>query len=200
MQVKLLHFLENKTFRRVGATRDRTSDARIIAATNRSLEAEIDDNKFRRDLFYRLNVISFAIPPLRERKEDLAELVEYFVGQLRHRMNRPALCLSDHAREQIFQHSWPGNIRELRNTLERSVVLSGEEVVDEIIGLSHEKSNTVSEKSHDSFQPTSLAEIERLHIMRVLDQVGGRREKAAAILGITARTLYRKLSEYDSTK
>ena len=196
MQVKLLHFLENGAFRRVGATRDRKSDVRVIAATNRPLEEDVKARKFRADLFYRLNVISFHLPPLRQRIEDVPALIEFFMERLRVRFDRPYLTLSDAAKQMLIQHKWYGNIRELRNTLERAVVLSIEDYIDEIYDLSTQRLSNI----HSSFTPQSaplvpLAEVERQHIQRVLTEVGGKREKAASILGITSRTLYRKIKE-----
>jgi DNA-binding NtrC family response regulator len=196
MQVKLLHFLENGAFRRVGATRDRKADVRIIAATNRPLEEDVKAKNFRADLFYRLNVISFHLPPLRQRIEDIPTLVEFFLEGLRVRFSRPYLALSNTARQMLIEHKWYGNIRELRNTLERAVVLSTDDFIDEIIDLNTQKFSNI----HSSFMPQStpllpLADIEKQHILRVLAEVGGKREKAAFILGITSRTLYRKIKE-----
>ena len=197
MQVKLLHFLENGAFRRVGATRDRQADVRVIAATNRPLEEDVKERRFRADLFYRLNVISFHLPPLRQRHEDIPELIEFFLEGLRVRFDRPRLTLSHHAKQLLIEHKWYGNIRELRNTLERAVVLSVDDFIEEIYDLNTQRFSQI----HSSISPqvanplVPLAEIERLHILRVLAEVGGKREKAASILGITSRTLYRKLKE-----
>lgn len=195
MQVKLLHFLENGSYRRVGATRDRKSDVRVIAATNRPLEEDVKKGNFRADLYYRLNIIAFHLPPLRKRKEDLPELIESFLDNLRIRLNRPRLEFSNFARETLMNHKWYGNIRELRNTIERAVVLSPNDFIEEIYELS-------DFLKHESVAPNiapaellPLEEIERRHILYVLREVGGKREKAASILGITSRTLYRKLKE-----
>jgi two-component system, NtrC family, response regulator AtoC len=197
MQVKLLHFLENGSFRRVGATRDRQVDVRVIAATNRPLEDDIKAGKFRSDLFYRLNVVSFHIPPLRERREDISSLIDYFTESFRVRFNRPNLEISSSAKRELENCEWRGNVRELKNTLERAVVFSATETVDEIYGL---ENNAAAQKTiaqpqkADEFLP--LADLEKNHILRVLNEVNGKREKAADILGITSRTLYRKLNEY----
>ncbi len=195
MQVKLLHFLENGTFRRVGANRDRKVDVRVIAATNRPLEEEVKEGKFRADLYYRLNVILFHLPPLRERREDLPELVEYFLEKLRHRFNRPQLKLTERAKSLLVEHQWRGNIRELKNTLERAVVLSPNDLIDELSGLSDLSPLEVKGEEMKKSPLLPLSDIERTHILYVLSEVGGKREKAAAILGITSRTLYRKLKE-----
>ncbi len=198
IQVKLLQFLENGTFRAVGATRDKRASVRVIAATNKDLAAEVRAGNFRMDLFYRLNVVSFNLPPLRDRPEDLPALAAHFADKLRLRFNRPKLGFSDRARQQISEHSWPGNIRELRNTLERSAALSRDDIIDEI--HLNRDSGLIDKAvvTGRSEAPKSLAEIEREHIQRVLEITNGHREKAAVVLGITARTLYRKIAEYDS--
>lgn len=196
MQVKLLHFLENGSFRRVGATRDRQADVRVIAATNKNLADEVAAGNFRTDLFYRLNVIAFQLPPLRERLEDVSALVDFTLERLRMNFKRPNLRLSKRAADQIASHSWPGNIRELRNTLERSAVLSPSDLIEEISGLDTERSTKSALALERPSSATSLAELEKEHILRVLSETGGHREKAAVILGITSRTLYRKLNEY----
>jgi transcriptional regulator with PAS, ATPase and Fis domain len=170
---------------------------RVIAATNRPLEDDIKEAKFRSDLFYRLNVVSFHIPPLRERREDISSLIDYFTANFRNRFSRPNLEISDSARLELENHDWRGNVRELKNTLERAVVFSATDSVDEIYGL---ENNIVTNNSNPQSVKTDelipLADLEKHHILRVLCEVNGKREKAADILGITSRTLYRKLKEY----
>ena len=202
MQVKFLHFLEQGRFRRVGSTRDQTADVRVIAATNRDLPTAVERKQFRADLFYRLNVVCLHVPPLRQRPEDIEKLTDYFLDIYRHRFNRPQLNLSDDARRHLQSYSWPGNVRELRNYLERAAAIS--------------RNDTIEAKQISAFAPTGfsggapgqaaaveaapkrLEELEREHILRVLDQSDGNRERAAAILGISSRTLYRKLREYET--
>ncbi len=198
MQVKLLHFLENGMFRRVGATRDRNSDVRIIAATNKTLPEEVRAGNFRMDLFYRLNVISFHLPPLRERREDLPALLDLFLEKFRVEFNRPQLIFSKKAKNQLENHAWQGNIRELRNTLERTVALSVDDLIDEIYGLEIQSFTQNETGKSTETEPKSLAQIEKEHILKTLADVGGHREKAAVMLGITSRTLYRKIIEYNS--
>jgi DNA-binding NtrC family response regulator len=204
MQVKLLHFLEQGRFRRVGSTRDQNADVRVIAATNRNLTHEVEQQRFRADLFYRLNVVSLHIPPLRERTEDIPNLVDYFLGVYRERFTRPRLELSDEARARLGKYSWPGNVRELRNCLERAAALSAGDTieVDQIpilesgslrIGV-----NRSAPAAGPQAAPITLEELEREHILGVLKQSAGNRERAAAILGISSRTLYRKLREYEN--
>lgn len=196
IQVKLLHFLENGSFRRVGATCDRWADVRVIAATNKNLAEEVQKKKFRMDLFYRLNVVSFHLPPLRERPEDIPALVEFFLKRLRLRFNRPNLQLSEKAKQQIFSHQWHGNIRELRNTLERSAALSPTDLIEEVFVLNDQNLPAQALVSVSQEKPVTLAELEKSHILKVLRENGGHREKTAVLLGITSRTLYRKLKEY----
>jgi DNA-binding NtrC family response regulator len=204
MQVKLLHFLEQGRFRRVGSTRDQNADVRVIAATNRNLPLEVEEQRFRADLYYRLNVVSLHIPPLRERTEDIANLVDYFLGVYRERFSRPRLELSDEARARLEKYSWPGNVRELRNCLERAAALSAGDTieVDQIPILDSATRRIAVDRSapaaNSQTAPVTLEELEREHILGVLKQSAGNRERAAAILGISSRTLYRKLREYEN--
>ncbi|MGZ8844623.1 MAG: sigma-54 interaction domain-containing protein, partial [Pyrinomonadaceae bacterium] len=207
MQVKLLHFLEQGRFRRVGSTRDQNADVRIIAATNRDLESEVEQQRFRADLYYRLNVVSLHVPPLRERTEDIPEFINHFLEIYRQRFNRPQLDLSPEARQGLLAYSWPGNVRELRNCLERAAAISGSDTIEAaqipFLGAGH---SSFPVSRHDAqgaapapqTAPMTLEELEREHILRVLDESDGNRERAAAILGISSRTLYRKLREYES--
>jgi two-component system response regulator AtoC len=204
MQVKLLHFLEQGRFRRVGSTRDQSADVRIIAATNRNLADEVQRKHFREDLYYRLNVVALHVPPLRERPEDISELIDYFLGVYRQRFNRSGLDLSPAARRRLADYAWPGNVRELRNCLERAAALSTGEVIeaDQILGAGRQGPSAEERKQSPSALPasssTTLEELEREHILRVLHESEGNRERAAAILGISSRTLYRKLREYET--
>jgi DNA-binding NtrC family response regulator len=207
-QVKLLRFLEEGRFRRVGSTRDRASDVRVIAATNRNLHEDVSSGRFRADLFYRLNVISLHVPPLRHRREDIPALVEHFLALYRERFNRPALDLSADARRRMDSYDWPGNVRELRNSLERAAALATGDLIeaDQLLparsaeGANANNSSSSHEGSPSSTSPApvTLEQLERQHILRVLEDSGGNRERAAAILGISARTLYRKLREYET--
>lgn len=197
LQVKLLHFLENNTYRRVGSTKDQKVNVRVVAATNKNLPDEVRDKNFRADLFYRLNVISFEIPSLRERPEDIQSLADFFLESLCVRYRRPDLELSKSAREQLQKHSWYGNVRELKNTLERTVALSAGDTIEEIYGLVNQIISSNQAAQEEVFEPIPLAELEKNHILKVLETVDGNREKAASILGITSRTLYRKIKEYN---
>ncbi|HEX3228729.1 MAG TPA: sigma-54 dependent transcriptional regulator [Pyrinomonadaceae bacterium] len=206
MQVKLLHFLEQGRFRRVGSTRDQNADVRIIAANNRDLASEVERQRFRADLYYRLNVVSLHVPPLRERTKDIPSFIDHFLDTYRQRFNRPSLDLSAEARQALQSYSWPGNVRELRNCLERAAAISLSDTIDSTqipflaagpIGVAaghNAQTTTVAPQT----AALTLEELEREHILRVLEESNGNRERAAAILGISSRTLYRKLREYES--
>jgi len=205
MQVKFLHFLERGRFRRVGSTRDQNADVRVIAATNRDLPEEVRLQKFRADLFYRLNVVALTVPPLRERREDIPKLVDHFLDMYRNRFNRPALDLSKEARQYLQDYSWPGNVRELRNHLERAAAISPGDVIEvgQLSGIDGESSgarpgSSAGAATAPQSAAVTLEELEREHILRVVKESDGNRERAAAILGISARTLYRKLREYET--
>jgi transcriptional regulator with PAS, ATPase and Fis domain len=199
-QVKLLRFLEEGRFRRVGSTRDREADVRVIAATNRNLAEDVTAGRFRADLFYRLNVISLHIPPLRHRREDIPALVEHFLALFRERFARPALDLSPDARARLSSHDWPGNVRELRNTLERAAALAAADSdrieAEQLLPASTPDAEGAAPGA--AAAPLTLDQLERQHILRVLEDANGNRERAAAVLGISARTLYRKLREYET--
>jgi DNA-binding NtrC family response regulator len=206
MQVKLLHFLEQGRFRRVGSTRDQNADVRIIAATNRELASEVERQRFRADLYYRLNVVSLHVPPLRERAADIPRFIDYFLDTYRQRFNRPNLDLSPEARQGLQAYSWPGNVRELRNCLERAAAISLSDTIEAgqipflAIGQIGVAAGPAAQTTTVAPQTAALTleELEREHILHVLEESNGNRERAAAILGISSRTLYRKLREYES--
>jgi DNA-binding NtrC family response regulator len=202
MQVKLLHFLEQGRFRRVGSTRDQIADVRIIAATNRNLSAAVERQQFRADLYYRLNVVSLQVPPLRERRDDIPRFIDHFLDIYRQRFNRPRLDITAETRRRLQDYAWPGNVRELRNALERAAAISVTDMIDEShLALFRPPAGAVQvsdEKGTVDTTPKTLEELEREHIMHVLGETDGNRERAAAILGISSRTLYRKLREYES--
>jgi DNA-binding NtrC family response regulator len=205
--VKVLHFLEQGRFRRVGSTKDQNADVRIIAATNRDLLAEVEQQRFRADLYYRLNVVSLHIPPLRERRDAIPRFIDHFLTGYRTRFNRPNLDVAPAARERLQNYSWPGNVRELRNCLERAAALSQNDVLEPtqfpfLSALRSQPTTGSATPTTAAATPNlmtrSLEEVEREHILRVLNDRDGNRERAAAILGISTRTLYRKLREYEA--
>ena len=197
-QVKFLRVLQEGEFERVGGTQTLKVDVRIIAATNRDLEAEVAAGRFRKDLFYRLNVIHLVIPPLRERVEDIPLLALYFLDKFCLENNRPAMGFSPKAMQALKSYSWPGNIRELQNVVERAVALcSGnmvelEDLPDEIRQHSPENDKIVIQVG------SSMEEIERQAILQTLKKTGGDKELAARLLGIGLATLYRRLKEMEA--
>jgi DNA-binding NtrC family response regulator len=193
LQGKLLRFLEEHRFERVGGSDTIEVDARVIAATNRELEADVRSGRFREDLFFRLNVIAIRLPALRERPEDVGPLVDHILAGLGARHHRPALALAPEARRALVAYPWPGNVRELVNTLERAVVLSR----GERIGAEDLPDRLVAPPSA-AVPPGaegSLEDMERRHIGRVLAE-SGTLEEAAARLGINVTTLWRKRKRY----
>ncbi len=194
LQVKLLGFLDTKEFRRVGGLRDRRADVRIIAATNRSLEEMVKRGAFREDLFYRLNVINLAVPPLRERGEDIWLMAEYFLEHFSRKTGRPMEGFREDARQFIMNYSWPGNVRELMNLIERAVALSDDRWVS-----MKDFSVPLSARGDHRFFPKEiipLREMEREYIRYVLESTGRNKSLAARLLGITRKTLREKLSRH----
>ncbi len=202
IQVKLLRVLEEKSFMRVGGSETITVDARIIAATNASLEQRVTEGKFRSDLYYRLKVVTLHIPPLRERREDIPLLVDHFLEQFKRENHRETLSLSPAALRCLVDARWEGNVRELRNLLESLVVMATRPVID-VWDLPEAYRQMVSSQPepHSAAVPAggpprTMEEIEREAILKTLKETEGNRTKAAEILGIGLRTLQRKLKEY----
>ena len=190
LQMDLLRVLEERRVTRVGGTESFPVDVRIVAATNRDLKKAVDEGRFRQDLFYRLNVITLTIPPLRERREDVPLLVEHLLERLSVELGKEIDGVSGEAMALLLAHSWPGNVRELRNVLERGVVVAKGPVIEAPdLGLTLTGSDAVS-------RPASLAEIEREHIERVLHAAGGNVTQAARILDIDRVTLYSRIKKY----
>ena len=205
-QVKLLRVLESRTFERLGGTETLTSDVRIVAATNRDLAAMVAEGSFREDLFYRLNVVSIKLPGLRERKDDIPLLVNHFIDVVCKDNNRNKLQITSAAMELLEHYNYPGNIRELRNTVERMVVLARNETLDiEDIPPQIRNFQTIAIGKADveqtvepvtENQKLDLTGNERKLIEQALQAAGGNRTRAAEILGISRRTLHRRLNEY----
>lgn len=187
-QVKLLRVIEAGRFRRVGATEEIGVDVRIISATNRDLKVMMDRSLFRTDLFYRLNAIRIEIPPLRERTDDIPVLVDHFLRQLNQRFGQQKR-VSGAAMQRLLKSRWPGNVRQLLHTLEHSVLLSDSDLID-VGQLPDEIRKGDNERDRGI---RTLAEVEREHIDHVMELVGGNRTRAAKLLGVSSRTLYRKL-------
>ncbi len=193
LQAKLLRVLQERVFERVGGTRSIEADVRWIAATNRDLRAMIDAGTFREDLYHRIAVFPITLPPLRERVADIDPLSDALLRQIRSELKRPALSLSEAARKHLRNAPWPGNIRELRNVLERAAILADGETI--------ELADVAMDAVHGSAPPPptgdTLEALERKAIAAALDTHNGSRKAAAASLGIGLRTLYDKLKRYD---
>ena len=196
LQPKLLRVLEGKSFRRLGGTREVTADVRLIAATGKDLVSEVTDGRFREDLYYRLSVMPINLPPLRARsREDLLELIARLVEELRPSLAEAPTDLEDEVLERLLKYAWPGNIRELRNVLERAMIMArgGERVA-----LTHLPSEVreASGSGVDHHIPRTLSEVERIHIDRTLRAHNANRTRAARELGISRATLIKKIKEY----
>jgi DNA-binding NtrC family response regulator len=201
LQVKLLRVLEERQVMRVGASELIDVDFRLIAATNRDLEKEVSDGRFREDLYWRLKVVTLRIPPLRERPGDIPQLAEHFLNLFCQEHGRQQLVLAPETLELLSRYAWPGNVRELKNVLESVVVFHPGGVVApadlpaEVRESSHLSSAGAPVQSVVG-EPRSMAEIERQAILETLERTSGHRARAADILGIGLRTLQRKLREY----
>jgi DNA-binding NtrC family response regulator len=194
MQIDLLRVLEDRVFYRVGGTQPLEVDFRVIAASNRDLQAAIKDGSFREDLYYRLNVVSFQMPPLRDRKEDLPLLAEHFLNRFSQETNKPIESVSRGAMDEIMLYDWPGNVRELENAIERAVVVcKGPKILPEDLPIFCAEDTTAPAGN-------SLAEIEKAHIAQVLKENAWNVSRSAKILDIDRTTLYSKIKRYDIQK
>lgn len=192
VQAKLLRAVQERKISRVGSHRVISVDVRLIAATNRDLAQAIRDGSFREDLYYRLNVVSIHIPPLRQRKEDIAPLVSHFLANFNKRLKKSVQGFTPEAMELMLNYQWPGNVRELENMVERLVVFSVSPYL-EVADLAFSGVDFVSPSNNDA---VSLKDMERDHIRRVLQQCEGRRADTARLLGIDRKTLREKLKRY----
>ncbi len=201
LQAKFLRALEGQPFERLGGNQPIRTDVRVIAATNRDLEAAVQAKEFRSDLYYRLRVIEIEVPPLRSRLEDVPPLIEHFLGLLRHHASRRISGIEPEALELLCRYRWPGNVRELKNVVERAIVLGSQATLGvEDLSLSPlapvAAGQTATANQSTSFEPISLADLERRHIEAMLEYAGGNKTKASQLLGIERSTLDRKLKRY----
>jgi two-component system response regulator HydG len=199
LQPKLLRAIEDRRLRPLGENTERPFDVRLVCATNRDLEADIEENRFRADLFYRINVIHVELPPLRERDGDVLPLAQHFVQHFSRAAAKPVTGVSTAAAERLLAYAWTGNVRELRNCIERAVALTRfEEIAVEDLPekVQNYRQSRVVVDLDDTAHLASMEEVERRYILRVLEAAGGQRTKAAQILGLDRKTLYRKLERW----
>lgn len=195
LQSKLLRVLETGEFLKIGDTKPSKVNVRIIAATNRNLKEEVGKGQFREDLFYRLNVFSIHLPPLRERKKDIPALTKHFVALFAAKLNRKTPSISDAFLDKMQLHTWKGNIRELRNVVERAVIMAGTDTITEA-ELPEDIRFSAPAAAGGTLSAFDLASVEKLHILRVLQYTGNNKAEAARLLNIGTATLYRKIEEY----
>lgn len=196
LQVKLLRVLQEREFTPLGSTKPQRVDVRVIASSNRDLDDMVREGKFREDLYYRLNVISLQLPPLRERRDDIPLLVGHFINQFSKKNGIPPKRPTKEVMEVFMKYDWPGNVRELENAIERALILSpGEEIILESLPPALWRPKEKGEERFPS--PTlTLEELEKKYILKVLEATKWDKAKAARILGVNVSTVYRKLSRY----
>jgi DNA-binding NtrC family response regulator len=203
MQAKLLRALQEKEIMRVGATRTIKIDVRVIAATNRDLEAMVKDNRFREDLYYRLNIIPITIPPLRNRRYDITQLVDFFVAKHSVGSQRKIRGLTASARNLIMNYSWPGNVRQLESAIERAILLAeGDEIEVEDLPLEIRQEGTPAAAFNFKLPPEGISfeELERSLITQAMEQTGWNITRAAKLLGLSFRTLQYRLEKFNMKK
>ena len=203
MQAKLLRALQERKVRPVGANVEVAFDARLVTATNRDLEEEIEQKRFREDLFYRINVVRIGVPPLRERSSDVLALAQYFLGRHAERTGTPSLGVSTEAAKKLIAYAWPGNVRELENCIERAVAFARFDQIT-VDDLPEKIGSYVPERfilvADDTNEIVSLDEVERRYVTRALQLLGDNKTRAAEILGIDRRTLYRKIDRWQNNQ
>jgi DNA-binding NtrC family response regulator len=197
LQVKLLRAIQEREVTPVGGREPLKFDVRFIAATNKDLEEEVKKGTFREDLFYRINVISIPLPPLRDRKEDVPLLVNHFLQKYAQRLGRPSVKISREALQVLVNYDWPGNVRELENMIERAVALCEEDVIETTDLPGKLTQVRIAIRDLDEYEMT-LDALEEQHIKKVLHKVSGDKVRASQILGINLSTLYRKLARYEA--
>ena len=195
IQAKLLRVIQERDFIPVGATKPKNANIRFVAATNKNLEQEVQQGRFREDLYYRLNVINIPLPPLRDRKDDVEPLAQHFLKKYSHKMKKPVTGLAPEALQLLCAYDWPGNIRELENVMERAVILARTPLVTAKELPIWRKQQQKTEPPRE-VQLVSLENVARDHIERTLANTGYHKSRSAEILGISRKTLDRKIAEY----
>ena len=201
IQVKLLRVLETRTFERVGGEKTLSTDIRVVAATNRNLKEYVEAGKFREDLYYRLNIVDIRLPPLSERKSDIPLLCAHFIKDFSQKNNREITGIEPAAMALLQAYPWPGNVRELRNIIERMIVLSHGSLltVMDVPANIRDDAQKAAEAAGEPNRTESLAQTEKRKILSALEAAGGNRSRAAVALGISRRTLHRKLAAWGMT-
>ncbi len=208
MQAKLLRVLEEKEFEPVGSNAIQPADVRIVAATSLDLEKMVAEGRFRRDFYYRLNVLKIDIPPLRDRLEDVPVLSDFFLEEFAHRAGEPVRLMSEESVRRLMAHNWPGNVRELRNVIERACILSKAQILDadalgelvpdgQVDALSSSGVQIAPSVDAGDGLPAQIATLERRAIADALQRCGGHKANAAKQLGISRSQLYDKLKRYE---
>ncbi|MCK5194669.1 MAG: sigma-54-dependent Fis family transcriptional regulator, partial [Desulfobulbaceae bacterium] len=198
MQVKLLRVLQERIVTRVGGNQEIKIDVRIVSATNRTLKKEIAEGRFREDLYYRLNVVSLEVPPLRERRDDIPLLTDHFLRKFGEQNHKEIKGVTPQAMDRLLKYDWPGNVRELMNGLERATVLARSEYIDtkdlplSVQGEANQEEGIVTQALEN--QP--LEEIEKAAVLQTLEACGGNKSETARRLGVTRKTLHKKLKKY----
>jgi transcriptional regulator with GAF, ATPase, and Fis domain len=200
IQAKFLRVLEGHPFERVGGSKPIKVDVRVIAATNRDLERDVAEGRFRRDLFFRLRVLEIIVPALRKRQEDIPILADYFLEKFNAETGRKLRGFTARAKDQLLKYLWPGNVRELKNVVERAVVLCRGQEIDAgdllLTKLATAGDTEIPEMAGGKFMPVSLDDIERRHIFNTLNHTSWNKSRTASILGIERSTLDRKIRRY----
>jgi two-component system, NtrC family, response regulator len=195
LQAKLLRVLENGEFIKLGDVKVSHTNLRIIAATNRDLAKSVEQGKFREDLFYRLNIFTIELPSLRDRREDIPLLVDFFINRLQQKKEGPRVTVGKDAMLLFSKYNWKGNVRELKNVIERALILAdGPEILPEHLPYPIQQQDKIADDS------TSLGAVEKRHIEKIMVFTNGNKAQAARLLQIGLATLYRKLEEYGLSK
>jgi two-component system response regulator AtoC len=199
LQAKFLSFLENKTFRRLGSTQERKVDIRVIAATNKDLKQAVENNEFRQDLFFRINVVNLNLPPLRELEEDTVIIADHFIRIFAYDFKKKVKGLTQAAKDKLLNYPWPGNVRELRNVIERAVIFAeGEEIdANEIILVEGKQKDLLGQEFSIPENGISLFDVEKKLILDSLSRTNGNQSRAAKLLGLSLDTFRYRMKKYE---
>ena len=194
LQTKLLSLIQNRKLSRIGESKERILDVRFIFATNENLKKAVAENRFRKDLYYRINTVELNIPSLRERVEDISSLADYFLEKYKQKYHKPDLTLNENLISELTQYSWPGNIRELDHCIERSVILSNEKNLKLL--MPQDEESMLREPQHDNVKSLNIEEMEEILIKKALKKHQGNISLAAEDLGLSRAALYRRMEKF----